>query len=79
MLWLYQRVFTGPENDGTKNIIDLNTKQTLILTPVVVLTIIFGLFPAPVIKVSETAVSNTLKVLKVSDPLPRIEMVKQND
>jgi len=79
MLWLYQRVFTGPENDGTKNISDLNTKQTLILTPVVVLTIIFGLFPAPVIKVSETAVANTLKVLKVSDPLPRIEMVKQND
>ncbi len=79
MLWLYQRVFTGPENDGTKNVSDLNTKQSLILTPVVVLTILFGLFPSPVIKVSETAVANTLKVLKVNDPAPRIEMVKQND
>jgi NADH-quinone oxidoreductase subunit M len=79
MLWLYQRVFTGPENDSTKNILDLNVKQSLILTPVVVLTILFGLFPAPVIKVSETAVANTLKVLKVNDPAPRIEMVKQND
>jgi hypothetical protein len=38
-----------------------------------------GLFPAPVIKVSENAVANTLKVLKVNDPLPKIEMVKQND
>jgi NADH-quinone oxidoreductase subunit M len=79
MLWLYQRVFTGPENDGTKNVSDLNTKQSLILTPVVVLTILFGLFPSPVIKVSETAVANTLKVLKVNDPAPRIEMAKQND
>ncbi|MFZ9702199.1 MAG: complex I subunit 4 family protein, partial [Candidatus Nanopelagicales bacterium] len=79
MLWLYQRVFTGPENDGTKNVLDLNTKQSLILTPVVVLTILFGLFPSPIIKVSETAVANTLKVLKVNDPAPRIEMVKQND
>jgi len=79
MLWLYQRVFTGPENDGTKNIMDLTTKQSLILTPVVVLTILLGLFPAPVIKVSENAVANTLKVLKVNDPLPKIEMVKQND
>ena len=59
--------------------IDLTTKQSLILTPVAVLTILFGLFPAPVIKVSENAVANTLKVLKVTDPLPRIEMVKQND
>jgi NADH:ubiquinone oxidoreductase subunit 4 (subunit M) len=49
------------------------------LSPVVVLTILFGLFPSPVIKVSETAVANTLKVLKVNDPTPRIEMVKQND
>ena len=79
MLWLYQRVFTGPENDSTKNILDLDVKQSLILTPVVVLTILFGLFPAPVIKVSETAVANTLKILKVNDPAPRIEMVKQND
>jgi len=79
MLWLYQRVFTGPENDGTKNIMDLTTKQSIILTPVVVLTILLGLFPAPVIKVSENAVANTLKVLKVNDPLPKIEMVKQND
>ncbi|MFM1825402.1 MAG: hypothetical protein RLZZ37_37 [Actinomycetota bacterium] len=79
MLWLYQRVFTGPENDGTKNIFDLDLKQSLILTPVVVLTILFGLFPAPVIKVSENAVANTLKVLKINDPAPKIEMVKQND
>jgi NADH-quinone oxidoreductase subunit M len=79
MLWLYQRVFTGPENDGTKNIMDLTTKQSLILTPVVVLTILLGLFPAPVFKVSENAVANTLKVLQVNDPLPKIEMVKQND
>ena len=77
MLWLYQRVFTGPENDGTKNIFDLNIKQSLALAPVIVLTILLGLYPAPVIKISEKSVEATLSKLEIKDPAPRIQKVSQ--
>ena len=77
MLWLYQRVFTGPENDGTKNIFDLNIKQSLALAPVIVLTILLGLYPAPVIKISEKSVEATLSKLEIKDPASLIQKVSQ--
>ena len=70
MLWLYQRVFTGSVNKESKTIIDLNRKETLILAPVVVLTVLFGFYPAPIIKIAETAVANTMSQVGAIDPLP---------
>jgi len=75
MLWLYQRVFTGNENKESKNIIDLNKKQILILSPIVVLTVLFGFYPAPIIKIAETSIANTMTYVGVTDPQPIIEKV----
>jgi NADH-quinone oxidoreductase subunit M len=75
MLWLYQRVFTGSENKDSKNIIDLNKKQILILSPIVVLTVLFGFYPAPIIKIAETSIENTMTYVGVTDPKPIIEKV----
>jgi NADH-quinone oxidoreductase subunit M len=72
MLWLYQRVFTGAEVKESKNIVDLNKKQILILSPIVVLTVLFGLYPAPVVKIAEQAVSNTMTYVGAVDPQPLI-------
>ena len=74
MLWLYQRVFTGTENKETKNIVDLNLKQTLVLSPLVVLTVLFGFYPAPVIKIAESAISNTMLQIGQTDPGPIIKV-----
>jgi NADH-quinone oxidoreductase subunit M len=76
MLWLYQRVFTGIENKETKNIVDLNLKQTLVLSPLVVLTVLFGFYPAPVIKIAESAISNTMLQIGQTDPGPIISKVE---
>ena len=65
MLWLFQRVFTGSENKDSKNIIDLNKKQIMILSPIVVLTVLFGFYPGPIIKIAETSIATTLKVIMV--------------
>jgi NADH-quinone oxidoreductase subunit M len=73
MLWLYQRVFTGNENKESKNIVDLNKKQILILSPIVVLTVLFGFYPAPIIKITETAIANTMTSVGATDPKPIIE------
>jgi NADH-quinone oxidoreductase subunit M len=75
MLWLYQRVFTGTENKDSKNIVDLNKKQVLILSPIVVLTVLFGFYPAPIIKIAETTIANTMTSVGVTDPQPIIEKV----
>jgi NADH-quinone oxidoreductase subunit M len=77
MLWLYQRVFTGPENKNSKSIIDLDKKKILYLSPLIVLTVLFGFFPAPVIKISESAVSYTMQEIGLTDPLPKLEKVVQ--
>jgi NADH-quinone oxidoreductase subunit M len=75
MLWLYQRVFTGNENKDSKNIVDLNKKQILILSPIVVLTVLFGFYPAPIIKITESTIANTMTSVGATDPQPIIEKV----
>jgi NADH-quinone oxidoreductase subunit M len=49
-LWLYRRVIFGQlTKDSLKDIMDLDWRESLILVPLVVLTIFFGFYPAPVL------------------------------
>jgi NADH-quinone oxidoreductase subunit M len=73
MLWLYQRVFTGIESKDSKNIIDLNNKQILVLSPIVVLTVLFGFYPAPIVKIAESTIASTMSSIGATDPQPVIE------
>jgi NADH-quinone oxidoreductase subunit M len=72
MLWLYQRVFTGTETKESSNIIDLNRKQILALSPLVALTLLFGFYPAPIIKISESTIAYTMTLVGATDPQPMI-------
>ena len=72
MLWLYQRVFTGTETKESSNIIDLNKKQILALSPLVALTLLFGFYPAPIIKISESTIAHTMTLIGATDPQPMI-------
>jgi NADH-quinone oxidoreductase subunit M len=73
MLWLYQRVFTGTETKESSNIIDLNKKQILALSPLVALTLLFGFYPAPIIKISESTIAYTMTLVGATDPQPMIK------
>lgn len=49
-LWLYRRVVFGPlEKDSLKSMLDLNSREKLTLYPLIVLTILFGVYPAPIL------------------------------
>jgi NADH-quinone oxidoreductase subunit M len=49
-LWLYRRVIFGQlTKDSLKDILDLNWRESLVLVPLVVLTIFFGFYPAPIL------------------------------
>ena len=49
-LWLYARVLFGPLEKPSLNVMtDLNTREVAILAPLIVLTIYYGVHPAPVL------------------------------
>ncbi|OYW39760.1 MAG: NADH-quinone oxidoreductase subunit M, partial [Azorhizobium sp. 12-66-6] len=57
-LWLYWRVIFGPlKKDNLKGILDLGPREIVILVPLVVITILFGFWPAPILDMTSTAVN----------------------
>jgi NADH-quinone oxidoreductase subunit M len=80
MLWLYQRVFTGPENENSKLIKDLSAKEVWPLVPVFALLIVFGFWPQPVLGTIEKSVDNLMQQINSVDPAPlfAIDAEEQN-
>jgi NADH-quinone oxidoreductase subunit M len=57
-LWLYRRVIFGAlTKESLKGILDLDRRELIVLVPLVVLTILFGFYPAPLLDTSAAAVS----------------------
>jgi len=58
-LWLYRRVIFGAlTKESLKGILDLNLREKVILYPLIVLTIVFGFYPAPILDTTAAAVDN---------------------
>ncbi|WP_018011485.1 NADH-quinone oxidoreductase subunit M [Sinorhizobium medicae] len=56
-LWLYRRVIFGAlEKESLKALLDLSPREKLILYPLVILTIFFGVYPAPVFDATAASV-----------------------
>ncbi len=56
-LWLYRRVIFGAlEKENLKQLLDLSTREKILLYPLVALTIFFGFYPAPVFDVTAASV-----------------------
>jgi NADH-quinone oxidoreductase subunit M len=61
-LWLYRRVVYGAlEKSSLAGIADLTGREFVILAPLVVLTVYFGIYPKPILTMSEAAVSNLIQ------------------
>lgn len=60
-LWLYRRVIFGKlEKESLMNIKDMDGREIAIMAPLVVLTILFGIWPAPLIDVTTASVENLI-------------------
>jgi len=60
-LYLYRRVIFGAlEKVSLKSIMDLSPREIVVLAPLVVLTIFFGIYPAPVLDVTAKSVKALL-------------------
>jgi NADH-quinone oxidoreductase subunit M len=61
-LWLYRRVIFGQlEKPTLAAITDLNAREIIALAPLVILTILFGIFPNPVLDLSAASVAQLLE------------------
>jgi len=56
-LWLYRKVMFGTlEKESLKSILDISTRERVILIPLVVLIIFFGVYPMPVFDATNASV-----------------------
>jgi NADH-quinone oxidoreductase subunit M len=57
-LWLYRRVIFGAlTKDSLKGILDLDAREIAVLVPLIVLTILFGFYPAPILDATAASVN----------------------
>jgi NADH-quinone oxidoreductase subunit M len=60
-LWLYRKVIFGKlEKPSLFNIRDLGWREMVILAPLVILTIVLGIYPKPVLDMSATSVTQLI-------------------
>jgi NADH-quinone oxidoreductase subunit M len=48
LLWAYQRMFHGPVEGRALGLVDLNVREIVVMTPLVVLMLVIGLYPKPI-------------------------------
>jgi len=72
VLWLYQRMMTGPVTDGNERIRDLRRRELVVVAPLIALLLILGLYPKPILDVITPAVTGTLTTIDRPDPAPTV-------
>ena len=74
ILIMYQRTMTGPLNPrlAAEPVRDLSGRERLAMAPLVLLIIVLGVFPRPVLDAINPAVEATMGLVGVSDPQPRV-------
>ncbi|WAC89254.1 NADH-quinone oxidoreductase subunit M [Mycobacterium sp. Aquia_213] len=70
ILWLYQRVMTGPRKQGDAAFRDLRPRELAVVGPLLALLVILGVYPKPVLDVINPAIGRTVADL-VSPTLTR--------
>ncbi|MEB3022704.1 NADH-quinone oxidoreductase subunit M [[Mycobacterium] crassicus] len=70
MLWLYQRVMTGPVTAGNERIRDLVPRELVVVAPLIALLLFLGFYPKPVLDIINPGVDHTLTTIGQTDPAP---------
>ena len=72
MLWLYQRVMTGPVVSGNEKIGDLRARELIVVAPLIALLLVLGIYPKPILDIINPAVENTMTTTGQHDPKPTV-------
>ena len=71
MLRAFQQSMLGEESLKTSNFIDLTLQEKVVLFPIALLVLIIGVYPAPILAISEPAVNQLLMI--VSDYMASVK------
>lgn len=72
ILWMYQRMMTGPVAVDNEKLRDLVPRELLVVAPLIALLLVLGVYPKPVLDVIDPAVGHTLTTIGQVDPAPRV-------
>lgn len=72
VLWMYQRMMTGPLAPGNESIGDLKRRELAVVAPLVALLLVLGIYPKPLLDMVNPAVEQTLRTVNEKDPPPAV-------
>jgi NADH-quinone oxidoreductase subunit M len=73
ILIMYQRTMTGPVPDEVRErVTELNGRERLAMAPLVLLILLLGIFPKPMLAIIEPDTQATMQHVGVTDPEPRV-------
>src|SRR5262249_61341979 len=68
ILWMYQRMMTGPVKSGSERLRDLVPREIIVVAPLIALLVALGVYPKPVLDIINPAVSHTLTTTAEGQP-----------
>jgi len=72
VLWMYQRMMTGPVTAGNERVRDLRPRELSVVAPLIALLLVLGIYPRIALDVINPAVTSTLTSIHQPDPAPRL-------
>ncbi|BDX33719.1 NADH-quinone oxidoreductase subunit M [Mycobacterium antarcticum] len=72
ILWMYQRMMTGPVSPDVEPLRDLVPRELVVVVPLIAILLVLGVYPKPVLDVIDPAVGHTLTTIGQQDPAPRV-------
>ena len=73
ILIMYQRTMTGPVTpEVADTVTDLNPRERFAMAPLILLIVVLGVFPKPMLSVIEPTVKASMEHVGVTDPQPRV-------
>ncbi|MEV6067445.1 NADH-quinone oxidoreductase subunit M [Nocardia sp. NPDC052001] len=73
ILWMYQRMMTGPVKKGNERLYDLLPREMLVVAPLIIALLFLGAYPKPVLDRIDPAVARTLTTIGQHDPAPAVK------
>ncbi|WP_406230809.1 NADH-quinone oxidoreductase subunit M [Nocardia sp. NBC_01009] len=72
VLWLYQRMMTGPVKEGNERLYDLVPRELAVVVPLIAALLFLGVYPKPLLDFINPAVGQTLTTIGRHDPAPSV-------
>ena len=72
VLWMYQRIMTGPTPDDVEGTPDLSVREIAAVAPLLLALVFFGFFPKPLLETSNPYIKDLMEHVGVTDDEPAV-------